>query len=124
MALLTAFALVGCATGHSRNEAVTPEADSGPRIVIYVVKRRWHTDIGFDADDVPLPLAAVRSKLSAAHYLLFGFGDRHYLLNKGRSTAGLLGAVWPGPGVVLVTGLTATPEKAFGDDGVIRLTLS
>jgi uncharacterized protein (TIGR02117 family) len=124
MALLSALALAGCSTLHERKVPAASEADAGPRVVIYVVKRRWHTDIGFNAADVPLPLAAVRAKLPAAHYLLFGFGDRHYLVNKGRSTAGLLGAVWPGPGVVLVTGLTATPEKAFAEDGVIRLTLS
>jgi uncharacterized protein (TIGR02117 family) len=124
LALLAALALAGCSTLHERQVAAASEADSGPRIIIYVIKRRWHTDIGFNAADVPLPLAAVRSMLPTARYLLFGFGDRHYLMNKGRSTAGLLGAVWPGPGVVLVTGLTATPEKAFGSEGVIRLTLS
>lgn len=124
LALLAALALAGCSTLPERKVAGRSEADTGPRIVIYVIKRRWHTDIGFNAADVPLPLAAVRSKFPAAHYLLFGFGDRHYLMNKGRSTAGLLGAVWPGPGVVLVTGLTATPEEAFGNDGVIRLTVS
>jgi uncharacterized protein (TIGR02117 family) len=124
LGLLAALALAGCSTLHERKVTAVPEADSGPRIVIYVIRRRWHTDIGFNAADVPLPLAAIRSTLPAAQYLLFGFGDRHYLMNKGRSTAGLLGAVWPGPGVVLVTGLTATPEKAFGNEGVIRLTLS
>jgi uncharacterized protein (TIGR02117 family) len=124
LALLAVLALAGCSTLHERQVAAASEADSGPRIVIYVIRRRWHTDIGFNAADVPLPLAAVRSKLPAAHYLLFGFGDRHYLMTKGRSPAGLLGAVWPGPGVVLVTGLTATPEEAFGNEGVIRLTLS
>jgi hypothetical protein len=124
LALLAAFALAGCSTLHEREVTAASDSDSGPGVVIYVIKRRWHTDIGFNAADVPLPLAPVRSKLPAAHYLLFGFGDRHYLMNKGRSTAGLLGAVWPGPGVVLVTGLTATPEEAFGNEGVIRLTLS
>jgi uncharacterized protein (TIGR02117 family) len=124
LALLAALALAGCSTLHEPNVSARSEAESGPRIVIYVIKRRWHTDIGFNAADVPLPLAAVRSKFPAAQYLLFGFGDRHYLMNKGRSTAGLLGAVWPGPGVVLVTGLTATPEEAFGNEGVIQLILS
>ena len=122
--VLTAFALAGCSTTGGRKALVGSEADLGPPVVIYVVKRRWHTDIGFNASDIPSPLAAVRSNLPAAHYVLFGFGDRHYLVNKNRSIAGLLGALWPGQGVVLVTGLAGTPEAAFGDDGVIRLTLS
>jgi hypothetical protein len=124
MALLTALALAGCSTAHSQRVTGTSEADAGPRVVIYVIRRSWHTDIGFNASDLPLPLAAVRSQLPAAHYLLFGFGDQHYLTNHGRSIGGLVGAIWPGPGLVLVTGLAGTPEQAFGGDGVIRLTLS
>jgi hypothetical protein len=124
MALLSALALVGCSTVQPQRVTVTSEADAGPRIVIFVVRRGWHTDIGFNAADIPAPLAAVRSQLPAAHYLLFGFGDQHYLVNHGPSLGSLAGAIWPGPGLVLVTGLTGTPEHAFGAEGVIRLLLT
>lgn len=124
MALLTAFALAGCAAVHRRSEPLASPAHLGPPVELYVVRRGWHTDIGFNAIDIPLPLSAVRAKLPAARYVLFGFGDRHYLMNNGRRSASLLGAIWPGPAVVLVTGLTMTPEQAFGADGVIRLTLN
>jgi uncharacterized protein (TIGR02117 family) len=99
-------------------------ADAGPPVLVYVVKRSWHTDLGFEATDLHPPLAALRPRLAGARYLLFGFGDRHYLIDQGGSTKGLLGALWPGSGVVLVTGLGVTPEAAFGAAGVIRLTLS
>jgi hypothetical protein len=46
------------------------------------------------------------------------------LANHGSSMGGMVGAIWPGPGLVLVTGLTGTPEQAFGDEGVIRLILT
>jgi hypothetical protein len=36
----------------------------------------------------------------------------------------LIGAVWPGQGLVLVTGLEGRPEQAFGADGVAPLTVS
>jgi hypothetical protein len=124
LALLIALALAGCSTVHPQRVPVTSAADAGPRIVIFVVRRGWHTDIGFNAGDIPAPLAAVRSQLPTAHYLLFGFGDQHYLVNHGPSLGGLVGAIWPGPGLVLVTGLTGTPERAFGDEGVIRLLLT
>jgi len=124
MALLTALAFAGCSTVHPQRVAVTSAANAGPRIVIFVVRRGWHTDIGFNAGDIPAPLAAVRSQLPAAHYLLFGFGDQHYLVHQGPSLGGLAGAIWPGPGLVLVTGLTGTPEQAFGEAGVIRLILT
>jgi hypothetical protein len=70
------------------------------------------------------PLSGLRTQLPGARYLVFGFGDRGYLMNKGRGLGALLGAIWPGEGLVLVTGLAATPEQAFGEQGVVRLMLS
>ena len=124
LAVLGALAIAGCSTPRIREMGADSKADLGPPVVIYVVKRHWHTDIGFSAGDMALPLAAVRSQFPAARYLLFGFGDRHYLINRDRGIGGLVGALWPGQGVVLVTGLAGTPEQAFGADEVIRLTLS
>jgi uncharacterized protein (TIGR02117 family) len=120
---VAALALAACA---SVPEPSVPGAgaDAGPPVVVYVIKRSWHTDLGFEASDLHPPLAGIRPQITGARYLLFGFGDRHYLIDHGGSTKGLLGAVWPGSGVVLVTGLGATPEAAFGATGVIRLTLS
>jgi hypothetical protein len=95
--------------------------DAGPTVTIYVIKRSWHTDIGFDTADLHPPLASLRPALPEAHYLLFGFGDKHYLLTRQNSFEGMIGAVWPGEGLVLMTGLEATPEQAFGVNGVTRL---
>jgi hypothetical protein len=36
----------------------------------------------------------------------------------------MLEALWPGPGLILATGLRATPEEAFGEQDVIRLSVS
>lgn len=116
--------LVGCSTAARRSADVGPAGESGPPVTIYVIKRSWHTDIGFNAADLHPPLATLRSGLPGARYLLFGFGDKHYLLNHGGSLDGLIGAVWPGQGLVLVTGLEGRPEQAFGADGVARLTVS
>jgi uncharacterized protein (TIGR02117 family) len=96
----------------------------GPPVTLYVIKRSWHTDIGFDVADLHPPLATLRQALPAAHYLLFGFGDKHYLLSRGNSFEGMVGAVWPGEGLVLMTGLEREPEQAFGAAGVTRLRVS
>ena len=113
-------ALAACSTGPE----VQPIAAGGPGVAIYVVKRSWHIDIGFDAAELRPPLASLRAALPNARYLLFGFGDKHYLLTGGRSFDRLLGAVWPGEGLVLLTGIEATPEEAFGAGEVMRLTVS
>ena len=107
-----------------RNKAVAPAAEVGPPVTLYVIKRSWHTDIGFDVADLHPPLATLRPALPEAHYLLFGFGDKHYLLNGGNSFEGMVGAVWPGEGLVLMTGLEGQPEHAFGAAGVARLRVS
>jgi uncharacterized protein (TIGR02117 family) len=121
---LTASALAACGTVPLRDTQLAAEPDAGRSVVIYVIKRSWHTDIGFDAADLHLPLASLRPMLPGARYLVFGFGDRHYFMHHGESIETTLGAAWPGPGLVLMTGLTGTPEQAFGADGVARLTLS
>ena len=116
--------LVGCSTAARRSADVGPTGESGPPVTIYVIKRSWHTDIGFDVADLHPPLATLRPALPEAHYLLFGFGDKHYLLNGGNSFEGMVGAVWPGEGLVLMTGLEGQPEQAFGATGVMRLRVS
>jgi hypothetical protein len=99
-------------------DAVASRAHSST--IIYVVRRGWHIDIGFSSADLQAPLASLGAQFTAPQYLFFGFGDRHYLL-AGNKDSGMLGALWPGDGIVLVTALAAAPEEAFGNGAVIRL---
>ena len=99
-------------------------ADAASRTTIFVARRGWHIDIGFRTLDIQVPLASLSPQLARSQYVFFGFGDRHYLVAKNKNFPGLLAALWPGAGVVLVTMLAATPEQAFGDEHVIRLTVS
>jgi hypothetical protein len=106
---------------------------------VYVARRGWHIDIGFATAGItaaaapaaggpaaggPAPLRAVASQFPDAQFLFFGFGDRRYLLSRSRGVPTLIAALWPGQGLLLVTGLSASPEQAFGEDRVIRLHLS
>jgi uncharacterized protein (TIGR02117 family) len=128
--LSVALALAACgsaprrAAAPPRDIAIARAAEVGSPITIYVIKRSWHTDIGFYVADLHPPLATLRPALPEARYLLFGFGDKHYLLNRGNSFEGMVGAVWPGEGLVLMTGVEGTPEQAFGVAGVTRLRVS
>lgn len=104
--------------------AHAPLRKSDGSYTLYVVRRNWHVDVGFSAADLNPPLTSVGSQFPALSYLLFGFGDRHYLLDKDRGFGGMLAALWPGDGLVLVTGLTNTPQQAFGQDQVIEIGVS
>jgi hypothetical protein len=96
-------------------------ADSAKSAVIYVARRGWHIDIGFAAADLQPPLNAVAAQFPEVRYLFFGFGDQHYLLAKDRSAPVSLAAFWPGPGMILATGLASSPQDAFGAVHVVAL---
>jgi hypothetical protein len=91
---------------------------------VYVVRQKWHIDIGFAAPDVAAPLSAVARSLPRATYLMFGFGDRHYLLARDKGAPDLLAALWPGPALILLTSIENSPAQAFGADEVIALRMS
>jgi hypothetical protein len=90
-------------------------------VPVYVVRRGWHVDVGMALTDLQPPLQMVAAPFPGSRYLLFGFGDRRYLVRGGN----LLAALWPGPGIILATSLR-TPQlgDAFGDENVIQLRLS
>jgi hypothetical protein len=90
-------------------------------ITIYVARRQWHIDIGFAAADLTAPLNSVTGKFPEVRYLFFGFGDRRYLMAKNHHLPALLSAIWPGTGIMLVTGLRASPNEAFGAEHVIEI---
>jgi hypothetical protein len=96
-------------------------ASSARPVTIYVARRKWHVDVGFAVKDLEPPLRSVAANFPGAEFVFFGFGDRHYLLAKDRHIPALLGAVWPGAGIILATGLKATPAEAFGASQVIPL---
>jgi hypothetical protein len=128
IALVLAY-LAACAEpGKSTSlQASAPATATGPgpgSRVIHVVRRKWHIDVGFAVADLTPPLAQVARRFPGATYLFFGFGDRHYLLAKHRGTSDMLGALWPGPALILVTAIANTPEQAFGASQAIELRVT
>jgi len=93
-------------------------------MVMYLARRSWHIDVGFAARDLDPSLAFIARRFPQAKYLFFGFGDRHYLLSKGRGTSTLAGALFPGPGLILVTSIENSPSQAFGGSHVLEFDLS
>jgi Protein of unknown function (DUF2459) len=106
---------------HSSAAQSPPAASSA---VIYVVRRGWHIDVGFDVTELQPPLKSLATEFPGARYLVFGFGDQHYLLAKDHNAPVLLAALWPGRGMLLVTGLTSPPQEAFGVDHVAALAVT
>jgi hypothetical protein len=90
---------------------------------MYLARRSWHIDVGFAVRDLAPSLAFIAQRFPHAQYVFFGFGDRHYLLSKGRGTSTLAGALFPGAGLILVTALENSPSQAFGEAHVLGFSL-
>jgi len=93
-------------------------------IVLYLARRHWHIDVGFAAADLPPALAFIAGRFPQAKYVFFGFGDRHYLTSKHKGSSTLAGALFPGPGLILVTAIENSPAQAFGAEHVLRFVLA
>lgn len=99
----------GCATRIPLLQSAAPRVAT-----VYVIDRGWHTDVGLAVSDVYPPLAVVAGEFPGARYLLFGFGDRAYLLSPHHTVVGDIAALFPGPSAILVTALREPPAVAFG----------
>jgi hypothetical protein len=114
----------GSLAGCTLTRAPTPgRPRAEPAITLYVVRRKWHIEIGFAAADLG-PLASASAEFPGARYVFFGFGDRHYLLARKHDAPVLSGALWPGSALILLTALQGSPAQAFGDSQVVELALS
>lgn len=88
---------------------------------VQVIRREWHVDIGLAVPDLQGGLAVIAATWPGARAMIFGFGERAYLLSRHRSLADMAMALIPGPGAMLVTGLAVPPADAFGPDAVVTL---
>jgi hypothetical protein len=123
--LLSASLMSACAsTGPSGASSRTAGSPGSGSTTVYVARRRWHMDVGFAAKDLRGPLIGILGQFPGAKYVFFGFGDRHYLLSKDQGAPALVEALWPGPGLILVTALDNAPRQAFGAEEVIDLSLT
>ena len=114
--------LVACATAE---EGATPFDQASPGgVTISIIDRGWHTDVALPADALSGPLAEFKQTFPGIGFAVFGFGDRDYYMAREETFLGTFSALFPGPGVILVTGLRAPPADAFEGDRVVSLRLS
>jgi hypothetical protein len=110
----------GCATPTVRNDADIPTGEA----TISVVARGWHTDIGLRVDESIRPLIKLEQDFPGVHFLVFGFGERAYLMTRSTGSGEALGALFPSRSAILATALLAPPEQAFADQQVVTLRLN
>jgi len=119
--MLVAGMLAGMLCGCGPSPAYVAGAEKPNDATVFVIARGWHTDIGLPVEQIPLPLAIVAQDFPGARFLVFGFGERAYYMSRKETLGQTLSALFPSPGVVLVTGLRAPPPDAFGAGNTVAL---
>lgn len=77
--------ITGCAGAPPRQVAASAHdavRDLPGSSVIYVVRRGWHVDTGLAVARLGKDLAAIARQWPGATFVLFGFGDRRYLMSR------------------------------------------
>lgn len=115
---LASLALTGCAA------TPVPRFDGPAEETVTVIGRGWHTELGLAVARLGPPLADLASQFPGAMTLAFGFGDRAFVLARHRNVGDALGALFPDPGLVLLTVLNTTPQVAFGTAHVVSLRVT
>ena len=119
---MTAGLLAGCAVPPAVSAPAGADPSGG--VAVTVIDRGWHTDIALPAEAISGPLAGLARSFPGVRFLVFGFGDRAYYMAPDQPFPTMVAALFPGPGVVLVTALSVSPAEAFGTDHAVTLRLS
>jgi len=118
------FAAVCLATVATACSTPPPVAIRDDDPTIYVIQRGWHTDIGLPVEQITRPLAVLQADYPHVKILVFGFGERQFLVNREKSIGAMLRAILPSPSALLLTALKASPQAAFGAPNVVTLHVS
>lgn len=120
IALLACLELLAGCAATLLPDAGVPTGDAK----IYVVGRGWHTDIGLPVDEVNGPLATLGHDFPGISFMVFGFGERAYYMAQRDGSGEMLAAMFPSKSAVLLTALSAPPDRAFADQQVVPVHLT
>jgi uncharacterized protein (TIGR02117 family) len=93
-------------------------------VVVYVIGRGWHTDVGLPVDEITGKLSTLEQGFPGVRVLTFGFGERQFLVDRKKSIGAMLAALLPSQSALLMTALRTAPEAAFGQPNVVALHVS
>ena len=110
----------GCTSPAPPPAAAVPTGNAS----IIVVASGWHSDIALPTDELGTPLADLERDFPDAHFLVFGFGERAYLMARDGGSGEMLGALLPSESAIRMTALRAPPAEVFGAENLVTLHLS
>jgi Protein of unknown function (DUF2459) len=125
LVILYLFCLVAGAMTRCTSPPVQPYVGTEPRNeVIYVIAGGWHTELLLPMPAISGPLVVLKPGFVNARYLVFGWGARDYYMARDPGLGDLLRAAVPGPTVLLVIPLQASPEAFAGAGNAFAVPVS
>jgi uncharacterized protein (TIGR02117 family) len=91
---------------------------------IAVIVGGWHTELALPTAAISGRLAALKRGFTGARYLVFGWGARGYYMARHPGLGDLLRAALPGPAVLLVIPLHASPAAFAGAANTLAVPIS
>jgi hypothetical protein len=117
------LSLAACSADPVETAAPADGQAPGQPADLYVLRRGRHTDLVLPVAELSGPLATLQPQFPGAQYLVFGFGDRQYMLATHKNLFHALLAPLPGAGIMLVSGIRDTPAQVYGADHLTALSL-
>jgi Protein of unknown function (DUF2459) len=106
---LLAGAMTGCTSPPAPYVGMEPRNE-----VIYVIAGGWHTELAFPMSAISGLLPSLKPGFENTRYPVFGWGARDYYMARDPGLGDLLRAGVPGPAVLLVIPLQASPDAFAG----------
>ena len=119
---LAALLLAACSARPLETASPAAPIITPPPADLYLLRRGRHTDLIVPVENLDPHLSSLLPDVPGARYLVFGFGDKQYVLAFHQNLWHTLLAPLPGPGLILVTGLKDTPERIYGEDHLLALS--
>jgi hypothetical protein len=123
MARLIALCLVAVQLAACASAPPGCRPDPAASDAVFAVSQSWHVALALPTEALAGKLAIFRDTFPGARFFVFGFGKRTFMTAPPDSIGEYLIGPLPGSGVILATGLTATPFEAFPDSEVVELRL-
>jgi uncharacterized protein (TIGR02117 family) len=125
LAKLCLFCLLAGAVTRCTFPLAQPFVGTEPRNeAIYVIAGGWHTELALPMAAISGRLAALKRGFAKARYLVFGWGARGYYMARHPGLGDLLRAALPGPAVLLVIPLHASPAAFAGAANAFAVSVS
>lgn len=117
--LMFLFALAVSSCGPDLSQCMPAPGND----LIYVVSHGWHAEFGIPVEELDDSLDFLRQLYPGAQVIMFGYGKKTFITAPADTFSEYFLGPLPGPAVIQVVGLRASPLKAYSPENTVVLDL-